>query len=96
MRTIRWADLEQDAERVGEPVALTVGVFDGLHIGHQKLIQAIRSGEENAVPLVLTFTRSPVEVLAEEGLRPGPPPGASCPSGRSWPSWRGWGWPGSC
>ena len=75
MRIIRWADLEQGAERVTEPVALTVGVFDGLHVGHQKLIRSIRSGEDGAMPLVLTFTRSPAAVLAEEGLRPGPPPG---------------------
>ncbi len=75
MRIVRWEDLESGKDRVTGPVALTIGVFDGLHIGHQKLIQAIRSGDGGALPVVLTFTSSPAVVLAGDSLRPGDKPG---------------------
>ncbi len=75
MRVIRWECLEQGGERIEQPVALTIGVFDGLHIGHQKLIAAIRSGADGTVPLVLTFTSNPAAVLASFSAAGKPPPG---------------------
>ena len=43
------------AERTGagadlgrRPCGLTIGVFDGLHLGHQRLIDAITGGREPA------------------------------------------------
>ena len=45
---------------------VTIGAFDGVHIGHQKLIR--RTVEEarknNAVPVVFTFKNHPLSVLA--------------------------------
>ncbi|MBV9513646.1 MAG: bifunctional riboflavin kinase/FAD synthetase [Mycobacteriaceae bacterium] len=44
---------------------LTIGVFDGVHRGHQELIaSAVKSGRERAVPTVLmTFDPHPMEVV---------------------------------
>ncbi len=46
--------------------AMTIGVFDGVHIGHQALIQQTlqRARETNRLCGVMTFDPHPVEVLA--------------------------------
>ena len=48
----------------GFPV-LTIGNFDGQHLGHQALVRAVVSSARKikGVPTVLTFTPHPVEVL---------------------------------
>src|SRR6185436_2251257 len=50
--------LSQWAER---PVWLTVGFFDGVHLGHQYLLRRLReaAAAEGALSLVLTFSNSP-------------------------------------
>lgn len=65
MRTIR--DLTQ---RSPTPAVLTIGSFDGLHLGHQALIsRVVESARQKGVAAVaLTFEPSPREVL-----RPGQP-----------------------
>jgi riboflavin kinase/FMN adenylyltransferase len=44
-----------------KPVYLTVGFFDGVHLGHQKLLADLRASAERlgATSLVLTFSNSP-------------------------------------
>lgn len=44
------------------PVALTVGVFDGVHIGHRVILDRLESSPFSAT--VLTFDPHPAEVLA--------------------------------
>ena len=65
MRTI--TDITQ---REPSPAVLTIGSFDGLHMGHQRLIEdVVKSAQEKGVSsAVLTFEPSPREVL-----RPGQP-----------------------
>jgi len=48
------------------PLHLAIGVFDGVHIGHQALIAAVaaQAKRESATPLAMTFDPLPVEVLA--------------------------------
>ena len=48
----------------GFPV-LTIGNFDGQHLGHQALVQAVVAcaRQQQGVPTVLTFDPHPVEVL---------------------------------
>lgn len=54
-----WEPLEGSA-------SLTIGVFDGVHLGHRALISHL---DPDLIPTVLTFDPHPVEVLA-----PGTPP----------------------
>ncbi|MEO5951452.1 MAG: bifunctional riboflavin kinase/FAD synthetase [Chloroflexia bacterium] len=57
-------------KRVPGPGVLTIGSFDGVHLGHRALIdQVVASAKDKEIPaVVLTFEPSPREVL-----RPGQP-----------------------
>lgn len=59
-----WASHFSDARRT----AVTVGTFDGLHVGHQKILQAVRerarAGGQRAA--VVTFDPHPMRVLLPE------------------------------
>ncbi len=61
-----WQDLLAHAPPFDRPVRLTIGVFDGLHVGHRRLMEEIVTGtaESGALPLVITFRRSPALVLS--------------------------------
>lgn len=66
----RWRGLESVPTGWGRSV-VTVGVFDGVHRGHQQLIaRAVQRGRERGLPTVLvTFDPHPAEVV-----RPGSHP----------------------
>ncbi|HVL82672.1 MAG TPA: bifunctional riboflavin kinase/FAD synthetase [Pseudonocardia sp.] len=66
----RWRGLEAVPTDWGRSV-VTVGVFDGVHRGHQQLIgTAVRRGRERGLPTVLvTFDPHPAEIV-----RPGSHP----------------------
>lgn len=51
---------------------LTLGVFDGLHLGHQLIMQTVveRARAVNAVPTVITFDPHPRAVLHPESAPP--------------------------
>lgn len=68
MNVIGWNDFLRKTQSLGFPVSLTIGVFDGLHRGHQALIAEI-SREEGTLPWVMTFHPHPSRVL---GKRPYP------------------------
>ena len=55
------------------PLHLAIGVFDGVHVGHQALMRAVaeRARAAGATPMAATFQPLPIEVLA-----PGAPPSA--------------------
>ena len=48
----------------GKPAAMTVGVFDGVHLGHQALIERIVQRGPN--PTVITFRENPKKFLSPE------------------------------
>jgi riboflavin kinase/FMN adenylyltransferase len=59
MKVIDWADfLETALPFEGNPSAITVGVFDGVHLGHKTLIEQVVSQKKSAVPVVITFKQS--------------------------------------
>jgi len=63
MTVLTWADFTEGRARLDRPVALTIGAFDGLHLGHRSLIASITAGPAEILPLVITFSRNPALVL---------------------------------
>ncbi|GAB6078478.1 riboflavin biosynthesis protein RibF [Hydrogenobaculum acidophilum] len=51
-----------------KPIALAVGNFDGVHLGHQHLLKTLvlKAKEKNLIPSVLMFDPHPLEVLEKE------------------------------
>ena len=56
----------KDLPRPGEPCVVTIGSFDGLHLGHQLLIEKVRNcaQEDGFRSAVLTFRPHPAKLLA--------------------------------
>ena len=63
MRVMPWKELLAGRQTFAEPVRLSIGVFDGLHVGHRRVMDAIKEGRTGALSLVVTFPRSPAQVL---------------------------------
>ena len=57
---------------IARPTVLTLGVFDGLHLGHQLVMRTVveRAREVGAVPTVITFEPHPRAVLHAESAPP--------------------------
>jgi riboflavin kinase/FMN adenylyltransferase len=68
MNVFSWNELRGGPRAIQRPVSLTIGVFDGLHIGHRKLLDGITGS--GALPLVITFRESPL-LLRAPSLFPG-------------------------
>src|ERR687892_819242 len=54
--------------RLSGPLFLAIGVFDGVHRGHQAVIStsARHAQSENGTPVVVTFDPHPMKVLRPE------------------------------
>lgn len=57
-----------DLGRVGGPLHLAIGVFDGVHRGHQAVVEAARRSatESGGTVVVVTFDPHPIELLSPE------------------------------
>lgn len=57
---------------ISRPTILTLGVFDGLHLGHQHIMQTVvdRAARTKAIPTVITFDPHPRAVLHPESAPP--------------------------
>ena len=64
-------DLNRIKTRFSESI-LTLGNFDGLHLGHQQLIKMIiqRAEETGSLSMVVTFRPHPLKILAPEKCPP--------------------------
>jgi len=61
MRIISWEEYTAPEPLPDTPLAVTVGVFDGVHRGHQSLIRQICGSPY--LPTVVTFKQNPQSVL---------------------------------
>jgi len=53
VKVFTWEEFQKaDFEK---PLAATVGVFDGLHHGHQLLIETVKKEHPFLLPCVITF-----------------------------------------
>jgi riboflavin kinase / FMN adenylyltransferase len=61
-----------DNADIARPTVLTLGVFDGLHVGHQLIMKTVvdRAQATGAVPTVITFEPHPRAVLHPESAPP--------------------------
>jgi len=61
-----------DNAAIQRPTVLTLGVFDGLHLGHQLIMKTVveRARAVHAVPTVITFEPHPRAVLHPESAPP--------------------------
>src|SRR5438067_4903997 len=61
-----------DNAEIARPTVLTLGVFDGLHLGHQLIMKMVvdRARAIDAVPTVITFEPHPRAVLHPESAPP--------------------------
>ena len=61
-----------DNAKIVRPTVVTLGVFDGLHLGHQLIMQTVleRARTVGAVPTVITFEPHPRAVLHPESAPP--------------------------
>jgi riboflavin kinase / FMN adenylyltransferase len=66
MMILTWEELLQKRLATGQKVMVSVGVFDGLHLGHRRLLSEITGGAHDTIGVVVTFSRSPVVVRAPE------------------------------
>ena len=57
---------ELAAVSLNSDTMLTVGVFDGVHLGHKYLISQLikQAGQQNLLPGVITFRQHPEELLS--------------------------------
>jgi riboflavin kinase / FMN adenylyltransferase len=61
-----------DNAEIQRPTVLTLGVFDGLHLGHQLIMRTVveRARAISAIPTVITFDPHPRAVLHPESAPP--------------------------
>ena len=68
LQIIKWLDfidssISQESSQESQKCAITIGVFDGVHLGHQALIECIVKRGPN--PTVITFRDNPRKIFPD-------------------------------
>lgn len=62
MKIVSWQDAVIGDAGFDVPTAATVGVFDGLHLGHRELIARVIAKAPQLMPIAVTFRENPKKV----------------------------------
>jgi riboflavin kinase / FMN adenylyltransferase len=62
LRIVSWEDSVSGRGGFDVPSAATVGVFDGLHLGHRELIARVIAKSPQLIPIAVTFRDNPKKV----------------------------------
>ena len=62
MRVVSWAEAVSGQASMPERSAATIGVFDGLHLGHRALIDRVVAKAPGLSPVIITFKDNPKRV----------------------------------
>ena len=67
MQTLTWEQFLQNGLPLnGKKTSMTVGIFDGVHLGHQMLLRRVVSYNADFIPVVLTFKDNHKTAISEE------------------------------
>jgi riboflavin kinase / FMN adenylyltransferase len=64
LHRITAADLLSDENPLGPYAAITIGVFDGLHVGHLRIVETMREIAGNESVALVTFSTHPRAILS--------------------------------
>jgi riboflavin kinase/FMN adenylyltransferase len=67
MTVVTWSDFLSGKRPRTEAVNLTVGVFDGVHLGHRRLLSEVTG--RRGLSLVVTFVENPAYLLSRDGFQ---------------------------
>jgi len=62
VRIVHWNDVIRGTASISERTAATIGVFDGLHVGHRALVASVVSKAPGLLPVAFTFNDNPKKV----------------------------------
>ena len=67
-----FSSIEQFGEKFTRPVNLALGMFDGVHLGHQQVLTAsqVHARDINGVSVAFTFPLHPASFLRPESAPP--------------------------
>ncbi len=67
MKILSWETFLQS--RAEKPIAASVGVFDGVHRGHKRLIDLVKNKTPSMESCVITFRENPKRILRPSSFR---------------------------
>ncbi|MDP4119845.1 MAG: bifunctional riboflavin kinase/FAD synthetase [Bacillota bacterium] len=57
-------EVYQSIKNISQPTAVALGLFDGIHLGHQAVVSAaVEKKCDGLIPTVLTFSQNPKEII---------------------------------